>query len=159
MPIKDLKLENLDKSGEGTVTAKLNKDYITDKFEGKPDHFVTDNNVVALKATYQKTDTTSFTINLKFDIDIKHGRHEFSAALFPSPFRFSYTSGLHTKGYTSAKNAGFIFIEEFNIAKGTFKAAFNFSFVNFDTDELHQVHHGQIDVQGLEFIKKTGRKV
>ncbi|WP_242205153.1 MULTISPECIES: hypothetical protein [unclassified Pseudomonas] len=159
MPIKDLKLEKLNKSGEGTVTAKLNKDYVTDKFEGKPDHFVTDNKIVALKVTYQKSSTTSFTINLTFDADIKHGRTEFSTKYFPSPFRFSYTSGSHTKGYTSAKNAGFIFVEEFDITEGTFKAAFNFSFVDFDTYELHQVHDGQIDVQGLEFIKKIGRKV
>jgi hypothetical protein len=153
MPIKDLELDKLKKSGEGTVIAKLNKDYITDKFEGKPDHFVTDKKIVALKATYQKSSTISFTINLTFDANIKPGRHEFSTEHFPSPFRFSYTSGSHTKGYTSAKNAGFIVVEEFNIAKGIFKAVFNFTFLDFDTWELHQVHDGQIDVKGLEIIE------
>ena len=153
MSIKDLELDKLKKSGEGTVIAKLNKDYVTDKFEGKPDHFVTDNKIVALKATYQKSSTISFTINLTFDANIKPGRHEFSTDHFPSPFRFSYTSGSHTKGYTSAKNAGFIVIEEFNIPKGIFKAFFNFTFLDFDTWESHQVHDGQIDVKGLEIIE------
>ncbi|SDT49988.1 hypothetical protein SAMN05216496_4941 [Pseudomonas sp. Z003-0.4C(8344-21)] len=153
MSTKDLKLDKLKKSGKGTVSAKLNKDYVTDKFEGTPDHFVTDNTVVALQATYQKTTTTSFTIHLEFDANIQHGRHEFSTTHFPSPFRFSYTSGSHTKGYTSAKNAGFIVVEEFNIAEGLFKASFNFTFMDFDTGELHQVHDGHIDVQGLEIIE------
>ena len=153
MSIKDLELDKLKKSGDGTVIAKLNKDYVTDKFEGKPDHFVTDNKIVALKATYQKSSTISFTINLTLDANIKPGRHEFSTEHFPSPLRFSYTSGSHTKGYTSAKNAGFIVVEELNIAKGIFKAFFNFTFLDFDTWELHQVYDGQIDVKGLEIIE------
>ena len=150
MSIEDLKLDTREKSGTGTVTAKLNKDYVTDKFAGEPSFFVTNRKNVALQAIYQLALDESFQIHLIFDANIKKGRHEFSTQHFPSPFSFSHTLGSTTKGYTTATNAGFIDIENFDIDKGTFRASFYFTFTDFDTREVHQVYDGKIDVKDLE---------
>jgi hypothetical protein len=143
--------EGRKKSGTGFVNARI-KDYFTDQFEGEPDIFLSDGKLVALKATYQKTPSTSFTIDLLFDATIKKGTHFFTEK-FPCPFSFSYTEHNHTKGYTSIKDAGLIEVKEFDIAKGIFKATFNFTFEDFDNNKEHQIHDGQIDVQGLEIIE------
>ncbi|KAE9648485.1 hypothetical protein [Pseudomonas sp. PB106] len=152
MSINDLKLDDRKKSGTGTIKAKINKDYVTDEYDGTPLYFLTDNEIVVLRASYAKPQYGSFEIDLRFHANIKKGRHEFSTEHFPCPFSFSRRIGSGIKGYTSEKNAGFIDIEDFSIDKGTLKASFNFTFTDFDTDQVHQVHDGSIDVQGLEIV-------
>lgn len=139
-------------SGTGSVNARI-KDYFTDKFEGKPDFFVSDGELVALQATYQNSTSTSFTIHLIFEAKIEKGKHFFTEK-FPCPFHFLYIQHHITKYYTSIKDAGSIDVEEFDIADGIFKATFNFTFKDFDNNNKeHQIHDGQIDVQGLEIIE------
>jgi hypothetical protein len=144
--------EGRNESGTGFITARI-KDYFTDQFEGKPSIFVSDGELVALKAIYQKSTTTSFSIYLIFDANIEKGKHFFTEE-FPCPFSFSYKESNYTKGYSSIEDAGSIDVEEFDIAQGIFKATFNFTFKDFDNNnKKHQIHDGQIDVQGLEIIE------
>ena len=152
MSINDLKLDDRKQSGTGTIKAKINKDYATDEYDGTPLYFLTDNEIVVLRASYAKPQYGSFEIHLRFHANIKKGRHEFSTEHFPCPFSFSWRTNSVTKGYSSEKNAGFIDIEDFSIEKGILKASFNFTFTDFDTDQVHQVHDGHIDVQGLEIV-------
>lgn len=152
MPITKETIEGYKQSGTGFVSARI-KDYVTDQFEGKPDVFVSDGKLVALKATYQKNPSTSLTTHLLFDAKIEKGKHFFTEK-FPCPFSFSYTEHNHTKGYTSVEYAGSIDVIELDITKGIFKATFNFTFKDFDNNNKeHQIHDGQIDVQGLEIIE------
>jgi hypothetical protein len=144
--------EGRNESGTGVVSARI-KDYFSDQFEGKPSIFVSDGELVALKAIYQKSASTSFTIHLLFDAKIEKGKHFFTEK-FPCPFSFSYTEHNHTKGYTSIEDAGSIEVIEFDIDKGLFKATFNFTFNDFvNKNKKHQIHDGHIDVQGLEIIE------
>jgi len=144
--------EGRNESGTGFVNARI-KDYFTNQFEGKPSIFVSDGELVALKAIYQKSTSTSFSIYLIFDANIEKGKHFFTER-FPCPFSFSYTELNHTKGYTSIEDEGSIEVIEFDIDKGLFKATFNFTFKDFDNNnKKHQIHDGHIDVQGLEIIE------
>lgn len=152
MSINDLKLDDRKQSGTGTIKAKINKDYITGEYDGIPSDFVTNNKIVVLRASYAKPQDGSFEIVLEFHANIKKGRHEFSTEHFPCPFSFSWRTNAVIKTYSSEKNAGFIDIEDFSIEKGILKASFNFTFTDFDTDQVHQVHDGHIDVQGLEIV-------
>jgi len=153
MSINDLQLNNATNSGTGELTAAINNNYIISDFKGKPTVFVTDGKVVALYVIYEQYASTSFSIKLTFAADIKPRRHEYHPDNLPVPPTFSYTEDGHTKGYNSDKGAGHLEISEFDINKGTFKASFNFTFTNFDTNRRHQVV-GNIDVSDLEHIEE-----
>ncbi|BBP72687.1 hypothetical protein PHLH6_46910 [Pseudomonas sp. Seg1] len=153
MSINDLQLNSARKPGTGDLTAAINNNYIISNFEGQPTIFTTNGKEVALYATYPHSSTVSFCIQLNFSANIKQGRYEFHPNNLPVPPSFSYTEGGHTKGYNSDKGAGHLEISEFDINEGTFKASFNFTFTDFDTNRRHQVV-GNIDVSDLEHIEE-----
>lgn len=153
MSIKELNLDTLEKSGTGVLNATIANGYIISKFEGKPTLFITDGEVVILRAFYQQNATTGFSITLLFAYSIKEGRYEFHAGNQPKPPKFQFIDSSNDKIYDSDINAGHIEVKEFDTSNGTFKASFNFTFNDPETGRNHQTV-GDINFAELEHIGK-----